>query len=665
MTTHTRKYRPEIDGLRAVAVALVVLFHAGLGVSGGFIGVDVFFVISGFLITSIILRDVSEDRFSFCKFWLRRVRRIIPAMAVMVASVLVVGHWLLAPADLIALGASSIAQLAFLANNFFAWKTDYFATASDQLPLLHTWSLAVEEQFYFVFPLLLFLTAKFAKRMLLPLFFSLAVASFWMSVVYIESSPKWTFFVLPTRAWELLIGAILAAIPNAKTRPSIDNILALVGIAAIGIPAFTYTNQTQFPGIAAVPPVLGSALFIYANRNGKLTTTGRLLATRPCVALGLISYSVYLWHWPIFAYSRYLGLEITSLQGTLITAISIVAGYLSWRFVEQPFRKQVDISTRNVVITAVATISILFCTSVWFWKSGGVPHRLPESLADAATWTGSEYATTKNIKTETGSLELTTIGVQNDGQGFDFLLWGDSHALVLVPLLDQLGKDYNLKGAVLAQHDMPPLANSIRSGKTGEEYKLQNNQQMLEMVSRGTFKRIFLVASWSGYVENAGLIPCTNHPMSSSSSIQSTDLIEEGLREVYKQTGDRLTLMFNVPTHKQSVAIDTAKNVLSGFQLLQVLPLKKENYLARQARVRPSISNAIPMDQVIDPAPSFLDETSRYFLSMNNTEIYYRDTHHLTKVGASRLRHLYEPYFRELAKNKASITGPPSSWSNN
>jgi len=201
-----RYYRPEIDGLRAVAVILVVLFHAGLGVPGGFVGVDVFFVISGFLITGILVRQIGSGSFSFRAFWLRRLRRLFPAMAVMVAFVLLAAYRLLTPYDLRALGMASIAQVMFVANFYFARKTDYFAGSSDELPLLHTWSLAVEEQFYLLLPVLLVVLLKASGRRVIVAMTLIALGSFLLNLAWSTSHPKLAFFTLPTRAMELLIG---------------------------------------------------------------------------------------------------------------------------------------------------------------------------------------------------------------------------------------------------------------------------------------------------------------------------------------------------------------------------------------------------------------------------------------------------------------------------
>jgi peptidoglycan/LPS O-acetylase OafA/YrhL len=263
------RYRPEIDGLRAIAVMAVVLFHAGLGVTGGFIGVDVFFVISGFLITSLIFKDLEAGKFSFTNFWERRARRIIPASVAMVFAVLIAGWFLLLPSDYAALGKSAAMHAAFAANFYFWRSTNYFSGPADELPLLHTWSLAVEEQFYLFVPLLLaglFRLPKLRSRRVLLLLFGIGfVISLALSIIAVPRMPAAAFYLLPTRAWELLAGSIIAILPTVSLSRPLRELLCWTGFALILIPCFLYTKQTPFPGLAALPPCLGTALFIWVS----------------------------------------------------------------------------------------------------------------------------------------------------------------------------------------------------------------------------------------------------------------------------------------------------------------------------------------------------------------------------------------------------------------
>ena len=371
-------YRRDIDGLRAVAVIAVVLFHFGVpGFSGGFVGVDVFFVISGYLITSIIWRQREASRFSFVEFWARRARRILPALFVMMAAVLAVGWFLMAPKDYEELGRSVRYQVMFVSNLLFMRQEGYFDAASDLKPLLHTWSLAVEEQFYFVFPLLLTLLCSRFKHWRLALF-SLLLVSFGLSVWAVAQHPEKAFFLLPMRAWELLAGAMLAVAPARQSRltPGAAQGISLLGMGLILVAVFGYDNSTPFPGAAALLPVLGVVALIWANEH-QSTWVGRVLSTRLMVGLGLISYSWYLWHWPVFVFGSYAGAQEFGpvLTGGLI-ALTLILGYLSWRFVETPFReRRILAGRRQILVAAGLGILVLGLAGQALRWTDGLHHR--------------------------------------------------------------------------------------------------------------------------------------------------------------------------------------------------------------------------------------------------------------------------------------------------
>lgn len=335
-------YRPDIDGLRAIAVVGVVLFHAGLEVPGGYIGVDVFFVISGFLITGLIVKDLNNQSFSLLDFWERRARRILPALAVVTAATLIAGWYILMPSDYKRLGSSVIALAALASNIQFYRSTGYFAPASKEMPLLHTWSLSLEEQFYLLVPLLLMLLFYLRK----PSWFQMAlivvsIGSLIMATIGIRYAPSATFYLLPFRAWELALGSLLAItqpLKQQKTRST----LAWIGLGGILVPYALYSARTPFPGLTAIPPVVGAALLIWTGMPGASPTIpNQMLGARPLVWIGLLSYSLYLWHWPLFAYYRYLfSSEPPLAPALLIVSISLVLAWLSLHYIEHPFRSK-------------------------------------------------------------------------------------------------------------------------------------------------------------------------------------------------------------------------------------------------------------------------------------------------------------------------------------
>ncbi|MFM7182294.1 MAG: acyltransferase family protein, partial [Verrucomicrobiales bacterium] len=376
-------YRPEIDGLRAIAVLAVVLYHAGLGCSGGFVGVDVFFVISGYLITSLILKDIERGTYSLAEFWERRSRRIIPALFVVILATLLAGGGILLPADYSDLGESAIAQTFFGANIHFWLDSGYFAEPSAEKPLLHTWSLAVEEQFYLLVPLvfwgILRNSGTRSKNRALILFFFAFLLSFALSVVRVRTNPSSTFFLLPTRAWELLMGSVLAMLPAGAMRAPhwIRETICALGIGLILWSVFAYTESTLFPGISALPPCLGAAFVIWSN-TGTTTRCSSILRTRPVVFVGLISYSLYLWHWPLFAYATYwFGSHVPlSVRLSLLLA-GFVLAILSWRYVETPFRARKVCGTRRGIFTFAGCSLLCMCSvGLVVQVNAGFPARL-------------------------------------------------------------------------------------------------------------------------------------------------------------------------------------------------------------------------------------------------------------------------------------------------
>ncbi len=297
-------YRPDVDGLRAVAVLAVLAFHAGgFPTPGGFVGVDVFFVISGYLISSLIMKQIAAGTFSITSFYERRIRRILPALTVMLAFTCVLAYLYLLPTELKNF-ADSLLAANFSASNFYFWQhSDYFVSPLSN-PLLHTWSLAVEEQFYIVFPLLLYVLYRWWPGRVKIVVAVLAALSLAVSGYGAYHDSVTTFYMLPTRAWELLIGTLLAMKLLPELRTSIGrNLASITGILLIGCAILLFTKATPFPGLAALPPCVGAALIIWSGESG-MSVVNSALSLRPVVFIGLISYSLYLFHWPIIVFQK-------------------------------------------------------------------------------------------------------------------------------------------------------------------------------------------------------------------------------------------------------------------------------------------------------------------------------------------------------------------------
>lgn len=368
-------YRKEIDGLRAISVVAVIFFHAGLyGFSGGFVGVDVFFVISGYLITSIIISENEKKEFSLFKFYERRARRILPALF-LVSALCIIPAWLwLTPKEMKQFSESLIGVSTFTSNIFFWLQSGYFDTASELKPLIHTWSLSIEEQFYLIFPACLSLLFKFQKKRIIQTFFIIFVLSFSLSIYFSYNHSNFSFFNLPTRLWELLIGVFLPflSFPKKTTSNVTKEIFSLIGLCMILFSIFKFNQATPFPSFYTLAPTIGTALIIlFATQK---TLIGTLLSMRILSTLGLISYSAYLWHQPLFAFSKLGGfLKNDIITKYILIFITFFFAFLSWEFIEKPFRDPLKISKKKITYFALSFIAILFSIGWWGSLHKGFP----------------------------------------------------------------------------------------------------------------------------------------------------------------------------------------------------------------------------------------------------------------------------------------------------
>ncbi|MEW9807794.1 acyltransferase family protein [Mesorhizobium sp. ZMM04-5] len=420
------KYRPEVDGLRAVAVLPVLFFHAGFTLfSGGFVGVDVFFVISGYLITNIIVADLSAGRFSVWSFYLRRLRRIAPALLVMCAATIPFAWVWMLPSEFNDY-SKSLYTTALSVSNFHFWqKADYFAAQAELMPLLHTWSLGVEEQFYIVFPLLLILFGRFR----LPAVALLAISSFLLALVLGPIAPAANFYLLPTRFWELAIGSVVAMSAIQPRGRAMAELCATGGLVLIVLSVLLLDGDGHYPGWYTLPSVLGTAMFLAVG--DPRTFAARLLSWSPLVAVGLISYSVYLWHQPLFAFARIrLMGDVSDAIYLSLIALTFAFAYASWRWVEQPCRNRVVVDTRKIVIGIGAACALTIAIGL----IGDLTNGLGQTRGATAQAAGISERMRINFGLSAdceGKLPVpdtcTTSGEP------EILVWGDSFAMHLVP----------------------------------------------------------------------------------------------------------------------------------------------------------------------------------------------------------------------------------------
>ena len=379
------KYRAEIDGLRAFAVVPVILFHAGFELfSGGFVGVDVFFVISGYLITTILIEDIENKRFSIVNFYERRARRILPALF-FVMLVCIPFAWMWMYASQMKDFSQSLVAVSLFASNVQFWReSGYFDTAAEEKPLLHTWSLAVEEQYYVIFPIFLILTWRFGKNRVFWMIVVMAAISLLLSEWGWRNKATANFYLAPTRAWELFAGSI-AAFAVQKQGVQKNNPLALAGLTAIIFSIFFYDETTPFPSVYALVPVLGVVLLVlYADKE---TFAAKLLSTKGFVGIGLISYSAYLWHQPLFAFSRVLSeKQPTAFIMGALAVTSIILAFLSWRFVEKPFRRSHVVTRTQIFFASLIVMGFFISVGlIGHYKDGFLVNSSINSVVDTST----------------------------------------------------------------------------------------------------------------------------------------------------------------------------------------------------------------------------------------------------------------------------------------
>lgn len=370
-------YRAEIDGLRAFAVLPVIFYHAGFALfSGGFVGVDVFFVISGYLITSIILEEKAQGRFTLAGFYERRARRILPALFFVLLACLPFAWWLLLPHELEDFGASLVAVAAFASNFLFWLQTDYFAATAEQIPLLHTWSLAVEEQYYLVFPLLIMLFWKLGQRWLVVLVTLIALLSLGWSEWMWRQSVEANFFLIPSRAWEMMLGSLTAFYlrHNAASGGWLAQLASLAGLLMLAYAVFFFDSGIPFPSLYTLLPTVGTVLLILFATPA--TWVGKLLSLRILVGIGLISYSAYLWHQPLFVFARMYAPDALNLWALLgLSLASLAMAYLSWRWVEGPFRNRSHFTRKQIFIMSLLGSLAFVALGGWLVLAEGVASR--------------------------------------------------------------------------------------------------------------------------------------------------------------------------------------------------------------------------------------------------------------------------------------------------
>jgi peptidoglycan/LPS O-acetylase OafA/YrhL len=636
------KYRADIDGLRALAILPVVLFHFRIPYfTGGFVGVDVFFVISGYLITSLVAGEMASGTFSIARFYERRVRRIFPALFAMLALVTAAACVLLFPFDLIRYARSLCATALFAANFEFWQETGYFDVSADQKPLLHLWSIAVEEQFYLLFPAILLLMGN-RRRLRMAGVIGILLASFAFSVWAAVHAKTAGFYLLPSRAWELMLGAVFAlnAVPAIRSKP-LREAAGVSGIALIGTAIFALSPDAPFPGAYALLPCAGAALIIHSGRSDD-TLVRRVLALRPLVFIGLISYSLYLWHWPVFVFAKYvLFRELSLAERCLLIAVSFVLAILSWRFVEQPLRRPVR--RRRLFPAAAAAIAAAFSCGAFAVASAGLPQRLSPRLQQILAEQddhepGIDHCfalTADDVKKG----RLCTIGAAKGSQSF--LLWGDSHADAILPAVAAIARGAGRTGLFAGGASCVPLVGVTTPTATCKPF----NDAVEKVALGANITEVILEARWAKYADGEpygdephGHVVITDSESQDPPPADNHAVFDRGLERTVRAltaAGKKVVLVASVPEIGYPVPAVLARRALAG-QALDLAP-GMDVYLQRQHFVLETFARIQKLYgvTVIYP-PEVLCTNGRCAVALNGIPL-YRDEHHLSVYGALKL----------------------------
>jgi peptidoglycan/LPS O-acetylase OafA/YrhL len=656
-------YRADVDGLRGVAIALVCLFHADVSpFTGGFVGVDVFFVISGFVITGVLLKDLENGRLSLKGFFIRRIRRLAPALAVVLVTCMGVFSLIYPPGYLRDFGASLVSQSLFVSNIYF-WRTAaYFGTPAEAKPLLHTWSLSIEEQFYLIFATAFVVLCRFERSTLLRTLTAAFCVSLALAMVATIPEPNASFFLLPTRAWELLAGALVAVWlnthgPGPAANSLVANVVAASGLIAIVASAVLYSPATPFPYLYASLPVAGAAALAWANRP---SIAASLLASRPLVLLGKISYSLYLWHWVAIALVRWrtFGAATSTERAAAVLACLPIA-WASWRFIESPIRqKRVLRSDRAIVFFAAVATTLAVLFGYPAYHSGGFPGRARDALYGFQPPVRSSREHECFDDRSRGTVRFCEIGNADAGR-VSLIAIGDSHALSLLPTLEALASQHHLRGLFAGTSGCPPFLGVTpnRDPASAERCRLLN-EKSLQLAKDLKIRQIVLIARWNYYT---GMGPdghfqaITSAAHRAASIGDSRAVFAEQLRatvQAYAQIGALTNIVLQVPQQRTDPegflyrkSLPAILGGLSG-EIEGTLDLAQHR---RDQRYDEQVFSHTSGIRTFDAAPLLCPNWGTCLMFVNGRSLYF-DTSHLSVVGADYVAPALDPMFTRIER---------------
>lgn len=636
------KYRSEIDGLRAVAVVPVILFHAGFDwFSGGFVGVDVFFVISGYLITSILIDDLEKGRFSILSFYERRAKRILPALFfVILVCIPFAWSWML-PSQMEGFAKSLVAVSFFVSNILFWLESDYFDPTAEEKPLLHTWSLSVEEQFYLLFPIFLLFTWKYGKNRVFWIIILLAAISLMFSEWGWRNKPTANFYLAPTRAWELFAGSIAAFIVQ-KRGVRANNFLSSIGLLAIVYSIFVFDETTPFPSVYSLVPVTGVVLLVLFAKAG--TWPARILSSAPFVGLGLISYSAYLWHQPLFAFARIRLKGEPEMLVMILLSLSVpVLAYMSWRYIERPFRKT---SPKGFSQQATFALSLAALLSIsWLGVTGyqqeGFKNRfdIADTVYDSMRLSPRMDECFNKADVHTRKDWFCTIGT--DKAKPSLMIFGDSHALSFLPAADEAASQLDIAGIFAGIDGCTPFLSiyALRSDQNSKNCHALNIR-VFEFVKESKIENLILVARWTYYTDGGYEADefsfIARSPDEARTVEESRAAFEFGLAETikrYRDIGVNLVIVPQIPQQLEDPLKLFARNAASSHSSITDVSVSRDLHRDLQDYVNQLFTQAdIPLLEFTD----VICNENRCPVG-TDTSSYYFDEDHLSLAGSELL----------------------------
>jgi len=647
-----RVYRPDIDGIRAVAILSVVLYHAGAAhITGGFTGVDIFFVISGYLIGGHIVSELDSNTFSFLSFYKRRAKRILPAFYAVMLFTLVTALFLLSPGEARDLGRYAFAATLSGSNVFFWAYSNYFSPDASFHPLLMTWSLGVEEQFYFVVPVILLLLMRLRRSLLLPVVLALCVLSFVLASVELHSYPSNVFFLFPERSWELGLGVALA-IAELTHKPltlpkSLANFISLAGLLLMFAPMLLLNAASAFPGAAALPSVLGTAMLLAVPTSW---INRRLLSLSPLVFLGKISYSWYLWHWPLLAYARVAtgSSKLPPIAAAIIIAVSLLAAILSYYLIEQPFRRSTHPSRPLLIRYAIAS-SLLLLPCAYLWLSGGVSQRFPQLAAvdHEARLAAADPCLARHAK-----INLAPPCYNAADARSSIALWGDSHSSALEPGLTSIANAQDYQLLRLAHAACLPLidaANYRHTFPLGARQCLDFNRQILTLLqSDPHVHTVILAGRWtdmfSTEAQADGFLTNTRIPFATATA---NTLFQQSLSATIRalqSSGKQVIVLDDVPSFNfDPLMLYRTTHISARHFLATLIAPQPDPGTAPSADTSTAVLATAELQTTLAAFPSvpLIDLASRLCsvpnncIYRNNDTLLYSDPQHLTPAGAA------------------------------